>query len=355
MIKKTIIITGTHHTPAMELIRQLKNDKNIKWQIYYITHTYKTETHITNTLKPLLKNKLINIECGKFDRNSILKTSKGLIKTLIAIGTSTKLIKKYKPDIIISFGGYVSVPVIISSWLKKIPSITHEQTTTLSLSTKINSLFVNKVALSFPFKKLNKKQIVTGNLIRQEVFFKKTKTYQKLTKTIPKKALIFVSGGNQSSSTINKVFLKISKLLSKKYTIIHHTGNIDFDKIKKDTNNLPDYYVTKYVGPKDIGWVLNNATVIINRSGANYCQEIVALHKPSILIPLPFSQQNEQLKNATWVKKQQAKITIVIPQSNLNSKNLLQAIKKLSKISHKKNLVKPIKNTNILRLIHKYV
>ena len=355
MTTKNIIITGTHHTPAMELIRQLKNDSLYRWNIYYMTHSYKSETHVENTLKPLLKDNLIKIDCGKYDRNSILKTLKGLAKTLLAIKTSNQIINRIKPNIVVSFGGYVSVPVIIASWLKKIPSITHEQTTTLSLSTKINSFFVNKIALSFPNKDTSPKQIITGNLLRQEIFSKETKTYKKLTKTIIKKPLIFVSGGNQSSSLINKTFISLAKALSSKFTIIHHTGNLDYDNIKNLTKQLPNYYITKYVGPDDIGWVLNNAQIIINRSGANYCQEIVALKKNSILIPLPFSQQNEQLKNAIYVKKQLPSSTVIIDQSKLTLTILSNAIQKLSK--HKTDFSKtsPTQNINMLKLLHSYV
>jgi len=358
MPSKTIIITGTHHTPAIELIRQLKNDKKTNWKIFYITHSYKTETHIKNSLKPLLGKNIYKINCGKFDRNSLIKSILGISKTLTAIFGSLKIIGKLKPDIVISFGGYISVPVIISAWLSHIPSISHEQTTTASLSTKINSLFVNKIALSFPTKFTNipkHKQIVTGNLIRQEIFSTTTKNYKKLNQKLSGKPLIFISGGNQGSSSINQTFLKIAHRLSQKYTIIHHTGILDYQLVRKLTKNYPDYYLSKYVSKDDIGWVLNSSNLIINRSGANYCQEIVALGKKSILIPLPFSQQNEQLKNALWVKRKLPRLTTIIDQKDLTPNKLYQAINHLSPLKTTKNQVKPIQNNQILDLIHTYV
>lgn len=354
MIKKTIIITGTHHTPAIELIRQLKQDKSYKWKIFYITHAYKTETHIKNSLKPLLKDNLFEIDCGKYDRQSLWKTFLQTTKTIKAVNDSIKIIKCTKANIVVSFGGYVSVPVVFAAWASKVPSITHEQTTTLSLSTRINSLFANKIALSFPVKQLNPKQVVTGNLIRQQIFSKKTVTYKKLKKIINKKPLILVSGGNQGSTTINKAFLSIANKLSPKFTIIHHTGNLDYSWIKKATKKLTNYYITKYIGQQDIGWVLNKAHMVINRAGANYSQEIVTLRKNAILIPFPFSQQDEQLKNAKWVKSQLPQ-TIIIDQARLTPTKLLSAINKLNKIKNNQTFTKPTQNKQFLKLIHQYV
>ena len=354
----TIIITGTHHTPAIELIQQLKNDKKNDWQIFYISHSYKSETHIKNSLMPLLGKNIFQIDCGKFDRNSIIKSTLGIFKTITAILDSKKIINKVKPDIVVSFGGYISVPVVIATWLARIPSITHEQTTTASLSTKINSIFVNKVALSFPTKFANiskHKQIVTGNLIRQEVFSTTTKTYAKLNQKLNTKPLIFISGGNQGSSSINQTFLKIARKLSQKYTIIHHTGILDYQLVSKLTKNYPDYYLSKYVGKNDIGWVLSKSLLIINRSGANYCQEIVALGKKSILIPLPFSQQNEQLKNALWVKHKLPHLTTIIEQKDLTPNKLYRTINRLSRLKTTNHQAKPVQNNHILALINKYV
>ena len=177
--KKTIIITGTHLTPALELIRQLKTDPQTDWQINYIGR--KNNSSVDDS--PSIESKIIpktginfySINCGKFDRRWLPNTIKGLPQTTKSLFESLKLIKKIKPDIVVSFGGYVSVPVIISSFLKKIPSITHEQTLTNSLTTRINSLFVKKIALSFDNPKQKEKLpkekiVVTGNLLRQELF-----------------------------------------------------------------------------------------------------------------------------------------------------------------------------------------
>ncbi len=355
---KKILITGNHHTPAIELIQQLKDDPKYNWLISYITDNYSADYHIKNSLKPLLNQNLYQIRGGKFYRYSILKTIKNIPQIISAVFKSIKLIKKIKPDIVVSFGGYITVPVILASKILDIPSITHEQTTTLSLSTKINALFCRSVCLSFDNKLpsyIKNKSIVTGNLLRRQIFSTTSKTYQHLEKIIKSKPLIFVSGGNQSSSVINLTFLKIIDSLINKFTIIHHTGKSDLAMVKNKVKNHKNYYPTSFVGPDDIGWILNNSQVIVNRSGANYCQEIATLKRNSVLIPLSFSQQNEQLKNALWLKSKLADNTIIIEQDNLNPDNLLQAINKLSDQKLTASPTKKLTNAKLLSVIHKYV
>ena len=351
MIKKNIIITGNHHTPAIELIQQLKED-DVSWRIFYITHSTPTETHVSNSLKNLGLEKIYDVDCGKLYRYSLLKTLKSIPDIFRAICTSFKIIKSIKPDIVISFGGYVSVPVIFSAWLQNITSFTHEQTSTLSLSSLINGFFVKKICLSFDPKYMpwffKTKYLLTGNLLRRQIYSKTTKNYRSLINH--KLPIIYISGGNQSSKIINDTILKIKHHLVQKYIIIHHVG-IQGSAIPAEKN----YYPTTYVGLDDIGWVLNNSHIVINRAGANYCQEIVALAKNSILIPLPTSAQHEQQKNADLVKSQLPKNTIIINQSNLTPDLLLDSIYQLadSKPKHP-HTTSPI-NKNLLSLIHQYV
>jgi len=357
---KTICITGTHHTPAVELIKQLQNDPETSWKIEYIGHIYPTENHILRTIIPKLKTNFHQINGGKLDRRWLPNTICGIPKTIKAIFASIKLIKKIKPDIIVSFGGYISVPVVIAGFLHHIPIITHEQTLTISLSTKINSYFVNKIALSFKESVSNSnfpvnKTIVTGNLIRSDIYQKESLKYKALNSIIGRYPLLYITGGNQGSTPINKIIEKTIDKLSKKYTIIHHTGKIDYSHFKEKFAHENNYYPTEFVDLEDIGWVLNNARVIISRSGANICQEIVTLKKSSILVPLPISQQNEQLLNADWTKKNLPLQTIIIHQPQLTPKRIIRSIAKLENITINTddNQYKP--NQKLLNLIYETI
>ncbi|MDD4383270.1 MAG: UDP-N-acetylglucosamine--N-acetylmuramyl-(pentapeptide) pyrophosphoryl-undecaprenol N-acetylglucosamine transferase [Candidatus Shapirobacteria bacterium] len=352
-VKKTIIITGTHLTPALELIRQLKADKKNDWQINYIGRKNNSSVDYTPSIEskiiPKIGIKFYSINCGKLDRRWLPNTIKGLPQTTASLFESLKLIKKIKPDIIVSFGGYVSVPVIISGFLKKIPSITHEQTLTNSLTTKINSFFVDKIALSFKNQhqkeKLPKNKIVvTGNLLRQEIFHPQK---NKIGNDID----IFITAGNQGSHTINLLIKKILPKL-KDYYIIHQTGKNDFNSFKQLTNIYQKYQAFSYLESSDMAYVLNKTNLIISRSGANTSQEIVALNKKSILIPLKISQQNEQLLNALWVKEKNPQNTEIIEEKDITEKNILENINKLITNKTKKVVIKNTDNLKLLNLIH---
>lgn len=322
---KKICLAGSHHTPAIELIRQLKASPKT-WRISYLTHSYPTETHIKNTIIPKLKVDLRLIYCNKFDRQkpfvSILKTP----LLLIGIIQSLIILKKTNPEAIVSFGGYVSVPVVIAGWILKIPSITHEQTLTISLATKINSYFCQKIALSFPISNTAdtlplKKTVITGNLLRQEIFDSQSPQYRKLASKIKKSPLIYITGGSQGSQFINDLTANLLPRLNR-YTIIHQTGR----KPTPNNQQYPYYHPTEYVGLEDIGWIFHHSRLIITRAGANICQEIAALHHPAIVIPHPRTQQNEQIKNAKWLKSKLPKIITILPQSKATPAKVLLAI-----------------------------
>lgn len=345
-INKTIIITGTHHTPAYELIRQLKSDPKIKWNIFYLSHQYSTETHLNNSVIPsLLPRHFFSIDCGKFYRSSYFKTLIELPKVLVATIKSIILVHRLKPNIVISFGGYVSVPVILASALHRIPSITHEQTLTLSLSTKINSFFVSKVALSFAPSYFRPKYVVTGNLLRSDIYQPRvSKKFNQ--KIIP---FLYVTGGNQGSDFINNLLHQLLPNLCQTFTIVHQTGNKPIPHFSH-----PNYIHQNYIHPNEIGFILRHSCLIISRSGANICQEIIAFAKKSILIPLPQSQQNEQLLNARWVKSRLPQSTIILDQTTTSAEKLLTSIQRLSRVKTN-DPPPPVINSKLLNLIHELV
>ena len=361
--KKKIIITGTHLTPALELIRQLQSDLKTDWEISYIGRQSNsndtTSISIESQIIPDLGINFYPINCGKLGRRYLPNTVFGVPKTIIGFFQAFSLVKKIRPDIVVSFGGYVSVPVIISAKLNRVKSITHEQTLTNSLTTKINSRFVDKIALSFNNQKQieqlpKNKVVITGNLLRHELFQKEISLNKKFLFPNPKQPLIYITAGNQGSHSINLSIKKILPLL-KNFNIIHQTGKNDFSIFKNLSQKYSNYLAADYFNTADFSWIINNADILISRSGANTSQEIVAFSKKSILIPLPQSQQNEQLLNALWVQEKLPQETIIIDQQNLNSQNLLSAISKLEKTKTviKKTATKP--NIDLYKLINEII
>ncbi|MBP9817798.1 glycosyltransferase [Candidatus Shapirobacteria bacterium] len=352
---KTAILTGNHHTPAIELIHQLETDNDFYWKIIYISKLSSQETHLTKTIIPHRQILFYNLNSGKFDRRQILPTIAGIPLTILAIFYSLYLLLRHQPNVVISFGGYSSLPVIIASWFLRIPSITHEQTLTNSLTTRLSSFFATKIALSFQnpaqIKQLPKnKTIITGNLLRHDIYQNNLPSFLNSKFLNSKFPLIYITGGNQGSHVIN---LTIKKLLPKlkNYFIIHQLGPLDYTNNIKTDNYIP----LEYVSSVDIGWIFKHATIIISRAGANTCQEISVFNIPSILIPLPYSQQNEQYKNALWLKSLQPDRTVIIKQSKLTAKKLLSTIQKLAatNFSHHQKTVDS--NHKFINLVHELV
>ena len=148
--------------------------------------------------------------------------------------------------------------------------------------------------------------------------------------TIKKRPLIYITGGSQGSEFINQLIVEILPKLST-FTIIHQTGIADFANIKEITSKLKlnNYFPVEYVDYDNIGWVLNNADIIIGRSGANNCLDLHVLNKKAILIPLFFAQQNEQLLNAKWLQNIHPHHVIICEQANTSSQVLLNSINQL--------------------------
>ena len=363
-IKKRILITGTHLTPAIELIRQLQQDQKVDWHISYIGRQSNSndvkDVAIESKMIPSLGIDYFSIPCGKLDRRYLPNTLIGIPKTISGIFQAFSLVKKTHPDIVVSFGGYVSVPVILNAKLSHIPSITHEQTLTNSLTTRINSHFVSKIALSFDNpEQINQlppeKIIITGNLLRNQLFQKQEIPPLIKNSKLKIKNLIYITAGNQGSHFINTTIQQLLPKL-KKFNIIHQTGKNDINQFESLSLIYPNYLATDYFDTDILPWILQNAEVVISRAGANTSQEIVALKKKSILVPLPQSQQDEQILNANWVKKNLPGSTIIIPQTELNPDSLFSAINQLLKvkITNKQNSL-PKPNYQLLNLIHETI
>ena len=242
-----------------------------------------------------------------------------------------------------SFGGYLAVPVVITAFLLKIPAITHEQTVAVGLSNRIISIFAKKILVSFEksLKYFPKKKVVlTGNPIRKEIFNLEKKTLKSLPKSLQKiiqeklddsnKKLIYITGGNQGSQTINKLIWELLPELLKSYSVIHQCGYKDWEAIKSGKiifKPNEHYYIAPWIDTKEIGWLLNIADLVVSRSGANTIYELGVLGKPSVLIPIPWVVNSEQQKNAEILSD--AGLARILSENNLKSWRLKTVIKEM--------------------------
>jgi UDP-N-acetylglucosamine--N-acetylmuramyl-(pentapeptide) pyrophosphoryl-undecaprenol N-acetylglucosamine transferase len=332
---KKIAICGGHLTPALALIEKLEVEKGI--EIIFFGRMYTAEGTKNQSAEYKIisgKNiKFVALTAGRLQRKFTRHSFGAIAKIPVGFFQSLYFLLTNRPTVVVSFGGYVSLPVVFSAWLLGIKSVTHEQSTVPGLANRINALFCDRVLLAWPksqdyFK--GKKTEVIGNLIRSDVY-KTAGATKKINDFISKTSnLIFVTGGNQGSHFINKLILaSLPKLFN--YHVVHQVGTVnykgDFEKASEIAadNYLPVDYLTN----ADFGAVLNKATIVISRSGANTVWELATLAKPAILIPLPISAANEQLENAKILEE--AGVAIIINQSAAEPKALLDKINLIEK------------------------
>lgn len=328
-----ILVTGAHFTPALAVIDQLKKMQPDVEVVYVGRKTtmegVKSDSRESKVL-PNLGVKYITIITGRLQRSFSLYTIPSLLKIPIGIIQAFCIILSQKPDVILSLGGYVAVPVIFVGWLFSIPIILHEQTLVSGLANKISSLFANKIALSFGESSSDNKVVYTGNPMRQEIL--------KLTGRLPNQLAVFlkkakkeklpvvlIMGGNQGSHLINITLERILDDLAKIAYLIHVSGDNqfgDFDRLEKLQEER--YIVKKWID-SEIGTVLRNVDLVVSRAGANTLMELAFMGKPTLAIPLQLLFQNEQMKNAKFFEK--AGLVQVLPQSKLSAESLLENIK----------------------------
>ncbi|MTI70756.1 MAG: undecaprenyldiphospho-muramoylpentapeptide beta-N-acetylglucosaminyltransferase [Firmicutes bacterium] len=326
--------TGGHITPALAIAREIKN--NIKdADILYVG----TEKGLESELVPREGFKFESIRVKGFRRKISLDTLKSLKELLLGLNDARKIVKKFKPDIVIGTGGYVCGPVVLVASLKNIPTMIHEQNALPGVTNRILSKFVDKIAASFEdskkyFKDKNK-VVVTGNPIREEfIKINKDNAYKKTSKD-KKEDFILVLGGSGGQKSLNNAMLDVidRNLYNSNMKILHVTGkkhyNDFINKLKeKGISKLNDNIeVVPYFYEMASG--LKNADIVITSAGAITLAEVTAVGVPTILVPKSYTAENHQEHNARALEKKGA--SKVILEKDLNGKTLDNNIKELLK------------------------
>ncbi len=231
---------------------------------------------------------------------------------------------KFRPQVVVGFGGYGSfVPVFLAT-LFRIPSAIHEQNVYPGVANRILGRRVDKVFLSFEHQKRDgmfKNYIVSGNPVRKDIL--KIKPRSSFSKNL------LVLGGSQGSKPINEAIVNIlPDILSMGVNIKHQTGSDHFESVKQVYEKLgikSDESVFHFI--KDMASAYNWADLVICRAGAMTISELTAVGKPSILIPFPFAAFEHQLENAKYLQKNGA--ALVIEEKDLPKVNLAKIIESL--------------------------
>ncbi len=231
-----------------------------------------------------------------------------------------RLIKDFKPDVVIGAGGYVSGPVLLTASLMRVPTLVMDSNALPGFTNRRLAPFVTKAALTFDeaLSYFGKKGVVTGNPVRKEFFDIQPKLRGE-------KVNLLIFGGSQGARAINNAMGDaLEKLPADKLQITHQTGEFDFEKLKEiySRSAFPSSDVRQYIS--NMVDEFAKADLVICRAGATTCAELSAAGKAAIMIPLPTAADDHQRKNAEAL--QTAGAAKMILQRDLNGESLANEI-----------------------------
>lgn len=318
---KKIILTGGgtagHVTPNLALLPALQKRE---FEIHYIGSYHGIE-------KRLIEDAGIpytGISSGKLRRYFDFKNFSDPMRVLKGYAEARKVIKKYKPDLVFSKGGFVSVPVVLAARHYKIPVIIHESDMTPGLANKICFPAAKKICCNFPETLAylpEDKAVLTGSPIREELLRGDRLAGLQYSHLGSDKPIILVMGGSLGSVTVNQAVRSILPILLEKFHVIHICGKSNLDESLISTAGYVQY---EYVD-KPLRHLFAAADLVLSRAGANSICEILALRKPNILIPLSsLASRGDQILNANSFAKQH--FSTVLEEESLTPDTLYQAI-----------------------------
>lgn len=303
--KVTIAITGGHLSPAITTIQALlKDNSTIIFFGRKQTFTEKKEPSLEYQLLGNKENLIFyELSNSRFKNKNVLEKIISTFPIFIGICQAAFLLKKHRVKKIISFGGYLSVPVCLAGFFLKIPIYIHEQTVSPGLANNFLGFFAKKIFLTFPESKVNfssKKTVLIGNPMLERLQIKKRPEWHKMDN----KPIVLVIGGSSGSHSINLLIEKFISELTNKFLVIHQTGDNQFNDFERLINKeRVGYKVIKFLSPYELNYFYEKASLLVCRTGANTFFEIIYNQIPAVLIPLPWSSNNEQLLQAKILEK----------------------------------------------------
>lgn len=318
---KRIILTGGgtagHVTPNIALIPELQKRG---FEIHYIG----SKTGIEKELIGNFDIPYYGISSGKLRRYFDVKNFTDPFRIMKGYSEAAKIMKKIKPDVVFSKGGFVTVPVVKAASRKKIPCVLHESDISPGLANRLCLSSATTICANFPetVEHLPKdKAHLTGTPIRGELFSGNRLKGLDFCGFTANKPVILVIGGSLGSLRVNEAVREILPQLLEKYQVIHLCGK---DKIDQALKGTEGYVQFEYI-QKELCDLLDAADFVISRAGANAICELLALRKPNILIPLSLeASRGDQILNANSFEKQG--FSYVIKEEELTSQKLLDAV-----------------------------
>lgn len=322
--------TGGHVYPAIAIANKIK-EENPDVEILFVG----TKNGIESEIVPKYGYKLATVTVQGFKRKIDIDNVKRVFKLVKGLEESRKVVKKFKPDIVIGTGGYVSGPVLFNSSLNKFPTIIHEQNAFPGVTNKILSKMVTKVLTSFEDShkrfspNVQDKLFLTGNPVRKEILTTRKNSARRKLGISEDKKMVLCAGGSGGSRKINDAMKTVIRnLINEDIAFIHATGKYHYDEFMKDMEDInlkPYQKIVPYLD--DMASALAASDIVIGSAGAISLAEITAMGKPSIIIPKAYTAENHQEYNARSIQNNGAGVAIL--EKELTPKHLNDTVFRL--------------------------
>lgn len=299
-MNKTIVFTGGgsagHVTVNLALIPKFVQ---MGWKVFYIGSEHGIERQLVKTIPNL---EYYSISTGKLRRYLDWNNLKDPFKVIKGVFQARQLIKKLKPDVVFSKGGFVSVPVVMGAWLNKVPAVIHESDMTPGLANKLSIPFVRKVCVTFKETLLHlktEKAVYVGAIVREELRLGNAVRGLSLCNFTKEKPVLLIMGGSLGSQRINQALRANLAALLNDFQIVHLCGKGQVDPAAQTRGYLQYEYLTD-----ELPDMLAMCDLVISRAGSNSIFEFLALRKPMLLIPLSRNaSRGDQILNAHSFEK----------------------------------------------------
>lgn len=327
--------TGGHINPGIAIANKIKEEQKNS-EIIFIGTTRGLE----NDLVPRAGYKLRTIEAYGLSKKISIDNLKKLYKTYKGIGQAEKIVKEFKPDIVIGTGGYICGAVITAAHKLGIPTMLHESNAFPGKAVSMLAKKVDTIMVSFEETKTRIKNaqniVCTGTPVKIK---KQAYTKEQKDKIVEEcgldttKPIVLVYGGSQGAQKINEALIEIIENKQNQiYQVIWATGPKQYDIIKEklddkniNINRISNMKILPYI--YNMEEIMNVSDLIVARSGAMTITEISDLGKASILVPLPNVSNDHQMYNAKVLEKVNA--AKIIENNNLNGNILNSTINEI--------------------------
>lgn len=312
--------TGGHIYPALAIVSKIKEKEPTSEFLYIGTHNRMEKDIVPKYDIPFQSVKIYGLS-----RSISFRNIRNVGYCFTAYRQCLKMIKEFKPDIVIGVGGYVTVPVIMAAHKLGIPTFVHEQNSVVGMANKMLAKYATKIGVSFEstmdcFEK--DKVSFTGNPCSEKALSIQPMDKKELGLSLHKKLVVLVMGSLGSEKVNDFLVSMLPMFNGKQYEVVYITGKDYYEEIKKKAKCGPNVKIVPYV--EDATRLFKVADILVSRAGASIISELIALGVPTIYIPSPYVPNNHQLKNAMDLVEKKA--ALLIEEKDLKGDKLVREI-----------------------------